>query len=548
MPDGARRWPVHPEPAPGEALTSWLGRLAGLYRLSVEQLLTHNLGPASAQFDVVRPRDADLDYQAPAAVLRALTARTGIAVGRLRRMTISGCVPWLADTLDPADGQKAFSAYVRQDSVLLPPGRAGYHVVNHWVPWLPARSRPWRTARRVCPTCPADRGILLLAALPLMISCAEHGCRLERVHEVRRAHRYGGADDPPPGPRRRRRAGQAHLRRLCVPAAASADSALTWQDCGDGMRCGQLGVPADWTRPRDGERITLGLAMLPAVDQARKKGTLLVNLGGPAPQIGAFRAGRAAFADLAQQFDVVVFDPRGFGRSSGISCPVPAPHTEAWVYPDRASYTAYTVKNRRFGQECTAAAGPLAGHVNSWQKAHDMDAIRAALDEPKLTYFGTSYGTVLGQAYAELFPDRVGRMYLDSVRDHTNRSVLDGLLPRARALESNLHRFASWCQDEKTCALHGRDVVTLWDELIAKASKQPIPAPGAGQEVTVNASFIVSAPGSAWSPNGPAWPTPWPRHLKAMLPCWPSPSPRPPPISPVSRCAPTSRIPPRTGS
>ncbi|MEV0386041.1 TniQ family protein [Nonomuraea sp. NPDC050643] len=217
MPDGARRWPVHPEPAPGEALTSWLGRLAGLYRLSVEQLLTYNLGPASAQFDVVRPRDAaldyqvpafdvvrpreaDLDYQAPAAVLRALTARTGIAVGRLRRMTISGCVPWLADTLDPADGQKAFSAYVRQDSVVLPPGRAGYHVVNHWVPWLPARSRPWRTARRVCPTCPADRGILLLAALPLMISCAEHGCRLERVHEVRRAHRYGEPMTPRPVP------------------------------------------------------------------------------------------------------------------------------------------------------------------------------------------------------------------------------------------------------------------------------------------------------------------------------------------------------------
>lgn len=217
MPDGALRWPVHPEPTPGEALTSWLGRLAGLYRLSVEQLLTYNLGPASAQFDVVRPRDAaldyqvpafdvvrpryaDLDYQAPAAVLRALTARTGIAVGRLRRMTISGCVPWLADTLDPADGQKAFSAYVRQDSVLLPPGRAGYHVLNHWVPWLPARSRPWRTARRVCPTCPPDRGILLLAALPLMISCAEHGCRLERVHEVRRAHRYGEPMTPRPVP------------------------------------------------------------------------------------------------------------------------------------------------------------------------------------------------------------------------------------------------------------------------------------------------------------------------------------------------------------
>ncbi|MEV5561203.1 TniQ family protein [Nonomuraea wenchangensis] len=184
-----RRWPVHPEPSPGEALTSWLGRLAGVYRLSVEQLLTHNLGAASAQFDC----GADLDYQTPTILMHALAARTGVTVSRLRPMTITGCVPWLADTLNPADGPKAFATYARQDSVLLPPGQAGYHVVNRWVPWLPARSRPWRTARRVCPTCSVDpsRGTVLLAALPLMISCAEHGCRLESIHEVRRAHRYG---------------------------------------------------------------------------------------------------------------------------------------------------------------------------------------------------------------------------------------------------------------------------------------------------------------------------------------------------------------------
>jgi len=215
VPDGVRRWPVHPEPGPGEALSSWLGRLAGLYRLSVEQLLTHNLGPASAQFD----RGADLDYQTPTIIVHALGARTGIEVGRLRRMTITGCVPWLADTLNPVDGQDAFSAYVRQDSVLLPPGQAGYHVVNRWVPWLPARSRPWRTTRRVCPTCSADRGILLLAALPLMISCAEHGCRLERVHEVRRAHRYG--EPMPPRP---------------VPDAVAALDRLTFEGIATGER------------------------------------------------------------------------------------------------------------------------------------------------------------------------------------------------------------------------------------------------------------------------------------------------------------------------
>jgi type II secretory pathway component PulM len=92
LPEGLRRWPVHPEPAPGEALTSWLGRLARLYRLSVEQLLTHNLGAASAEFD----RGADLDYQVPTIIVHALASRTGVTVSRLRPMTITGCVPWLA--------------------------------------------------------------------------------------------------------------------------------------------------------------------------------------------------------------------------------------------------------------------------------------------------------------------------------------------------------------------------------------------------------------------------------------------------------------------
>lgn len=100
-----------PEPGPGEALISWLGRLAGLYRLSVEQLLTHNLGAASAEFD----RDADLDYQAPTIIVHALAARTGIEVDRLHRMTIAGCVPWLADTLNPAEGPQSFANYARKE-------------------------------------------------------------------------------------------------------------------------------------------------------------------------------------------------------------------------------------------------------------------------------------------------------------------------------------------------------------------------------------------------------------------------------------------------
>jgi hypothetical protein len=103
--------------------------------------------------------------------------------------TIAGWVPWLAGTLDPCDGQEAFDTYVRQDSVLLAPGEAGRSTVPHWLPWMPVRDQRWRTGLRACPACAAspDRGTSLLAALPIMTSCAEHACRLEPEMTVRLA-------------------------------------------------------------------------------------------------------------------------------------------------------------------------------------------------------------------------------------------------------------------------------------------------------------------------------------------------------------------------
>ena len=86
-------------------------------------LLRHSLGEASGLLD--DPRADDLDFDPPAGILQALAERTGIDLGVVRLTTIAGWVPWLADTLDPCDGQEAFDTYVRQHSVLLAPGEAG---------------------------------------------------------------------------------------------------------------------------------------------------------------------------------------------------------------------------------------------------------------------------------------------------------------------------------------------------------------------------------------------------------------------------------------
>ncbi|MBB5956845.1 pimeloyl-ACP methyl ester carboxylesterase [Saccharothrix tamanrassetensis] len=275
----------------------------------------------------------------------------------------------------------------------------------------------------------------------------------------------------------------AAVLSLLTATATPASAGQRWQDCGDGIRCTNVTVPADWARPA-GPKTTLRLAKLPA--RQHKQGTVFVNLGGPGEQIAYLPHVKDALADLAASFDVVLADPRGFGGSSGITCPVPSPQRAEYVFDDQETFDRYRAENHTFGTRCTEAAGPLAGNLNSWQVARDMDAMRAALGERKLNYYGNSYGTVFGQAYAEFFPDRVGRFYLDSVFDHTNRSLVDWVGAKASADERNLHRMAEWCSGDAQCALHGRDVLRVWTEVLARA---PIPASSGG---TVSAARIVA--------------------------------------------------------
>jgi hypothetical protein len=110
-------------------------------------------------------------------------------------MTMAGWVPWLTDTLSLDGGQAVFDTYVRQYSVLLRPGEARQNQVKRWRPWLPARAE-----RRTCPACVADpgRGLVLMWRIPLMSSCAEHGCQLEPESDVRLAALAGNPMEPEP--------------------------------------------------------------------------------------------------------------------------------------------------------------------------------------------------------------------------------------------------------------------------------------------------------------------------------------------------------------
>ncbi len=262
-------------------------------------------------------------------------------------------------------------------------------------------------------------------------------------------------------------------------AAQPSAAGIEWRDCGNGLSCGSVAVPADWADPAHSPKTTIGLAKLPARDQTRKLGTLLHNLGGPGPAVEYLPYLKDSYAELAEWFDVVVFDPRGFGTSGGVTCPETGPFLLEWASPGQGAYEGFGRANRTFAQRCADAMGPLRGKLNSWQVAHDMDAIRVALGERKLTYYGNSYGTVFGQAYAGLFGRNVARMYLDSVLDHTDLDPYRWATAKAVVSERNLHRFARWCAQDTSCVLHGRDALAVWDGVIARAEREPIPAPSA---------------------------------------------------------------------
>jgi hypothetical protein len=143
--------------------------------------LRHNLGAPLE----IQGRDLDrldLDLDPPTWVLSALHEHTGVPAQDLRLMTIAGWVPWLLDNIHPDEGTDAFTTYVRQASVLLPPRRAPIGSASNWRAWLPTQL-PTVLMSRACRQCVSDpgHGLTLMAKIPLMLSCPEHGCRLEPV-------------------------------------------------------------------------------------------------------------------------------------------------------------------------------------------------------------------------------------------------------------------------------------------------------------------------------------------------------------------------------
>ncbi|MFC7532904.1 alpha/beta hydrolase [Actinoplanes sp. GCM10030250] len=267
-----------------------------------------------------------------------------------------------------------------------------------------------------------------------------------------------------------------------VPAAAHGAApapagSLAWGPCDpaeeapERVLCGSLDVPVDWANPA-GPKFRLALAKLPAADPARRIGSLLINPGGPGGSgVGfAYQAADAFSPAIVNRFDIVGFDPRGQARSNPVLCDSDAVAAqEALLYPSSsAEYADLRAATVTLAESCLRLTGPLVKFVDTASVARDMDAIRAGLGEQKISYYGVSYGTMIGQQYAELFPGRIRAMALDSNMDHA-QNVLGYQTWESVAMEQSFEQFAAWCERTEACALHDEDVLAFWDTLYAKA-------------------------------------------------------------------------------
>lgn len=270
--------------------------------------------------------------------------------------------------------------------------------------------------------------------------------------------------------------------------SVTSDDPFGWIDWGDGIEEGTLVVPLDYDDP-NGDEIVLYVVRHRAVDPQRRIGTLLVNPGGPGfgGTVLAFNADGIYGQALLDRFDIVGWDPRGTGSSEPpVDCVEDydryfgldsSPDTEA----ERQDLID---AGTEFAEGCQANSGSVLAHLSTANSARDMNAVREALGEQKISYFGFSYGSELGATWATLFPDTVRAAVLDGAIDPTV-GYLQQNIQQAAGFDAAFDEFLAQCSTDSSCAFHNDgNAEDAFDELSAAIDANPVSVSPDRTEVT----------------------------------------------------------------
>ena len=285
---------------------------------------------------------------------------------------------------------------------------------------------------------------------------------------------------------------------VTIPAPAP----VAWTACQgaagpSGFECATLRVPLDYANPRGA---TIGIALDRRRATGTRTGSLLVDPGGPGASGVDFLPSAVGLlsSSVLSHFDVVGFDPRGVARSDPVTC-ADGPGLDRYfdldpAPPGAAGFQALMAGAKTFDLGCQARSGAILPYVGTDNVARDMDQIRQAVGDAKLTYLGLSYGTFLGATYADLFPTRVRAMTLDGAVD----PVLDAVtanLAQSAAFDKELDAFLADCAAHASCAWKpGGNLQVAFDALMNRIRASRLPGIGARTLGPGEALYGVAAP------------------------------------------------------
>lgn len=260
---------------------------------------------------------------------------------------------------------------------------------------------------------------------------------------------------------------------------------LVWKTCGPELptlQCATLKVPLDYARPR-GQQIDVALSRLQTSVPGKRRGIMALNPGGPGgpgldfPLMAANDLDRA----VTEQYDLVGFDPRGVGQSTPLTCGLGGTDL-AYPRPNRtpAEFDANVSWSKKVAAACRNTAGDLLPHLTTRNTARDMDVMRSALGEKKLSFYGISYGSAIGAAYLQQFPQHADRFVIDSAIDPAR--IWRGMYRIwAPATEEAFTRWTRWTAQHASTFHLGRSPqqvrATFWN-LVERAEQHPIELDG----------------------------------------------------------------------
>ena len=259
---------------------------------------------------------------------------------------------------------------------------------------------------------------------------------------------------------------------------------VEWESCGTRILCGSLLVPTNWDDPGAGS-LSLAVAYR-AADIAKPLGSIIFNPGGPGASGYDWIVQSVDYLgtkNLRSKFNIVGFDPRGVGKSEPrVKC-FDAKQTDSLLYEDNGlplgspqDIAATRKLLSKFAKSCLKNTGPSMAYLDTVSAAKDMDVLRAVMGEKHLDYLGFSYGSLLGQTYAAIFPKTVNRMVIDGVIDPTVSDAEQSVI-QLKGFDLALRNYLADCLSSADCPFQGTvsQALTKIKTLLRSLETAPIP-------------------------------------------------------------------------